>query len=359
MVKESIHTTTEMSEPTIPTVFTLKNSIWIHIITWGGYMLLSTLIFTEVTAMKNLIFKNVISALLYAIPVYVNIYYFLPRYFMKGQYVKYYSIISLLVVLIVPIIAYLQYLILSSTDSTLYYEYFSIAHYSSILITATMIIIISTSVGHTFNAIRTTQLQRELKNYKLEAELKFLKTQVNPHFLFNSLNNIYSLAVTESKDAAPAILKLSDMMRYMLYESRGNKVPLDKEIGYLRSYIELQKLKTANEQQIQFTIEGNVTGVMIEPMLFIPFFENSFKHGNVIDTDQGWLKSILRLEKNKLHFYIANSVTHEKRNKDAVGGIGLENVRKRLDLLYPKGKHEMHIELLPDSFTVDLKLQLS
>ncbi len=358
MVKDQIHHT-EIKEPTIPTVFTLKNSLWIHIITWGGYMLLSTLIFTEVTAMKNLIFKNLISALFYAIPVYLNIYYILPRFFMKGQYIKYYSIISLLVIPIVPVIAYLQYLILSSTDSTLYYEYFSVAHFSSILITATMIILISTSAGHTFNAIKTTQLQRELKNYKLEAELKFLKTQVNPHFLFNSLNNIYSLAVTESKEAAPAILKLSDMMRYMLYESRGNKVPLNKEINYLKSYIELQKLKTANEQQIQFEVTGNTSKVMIEPMLFIPFFENTFKHGNVVDTDQGWLKSSLRIEKNHLHFYIANSVTHEKRNKDSVGGIGLENVRKRLDLLYPNERHDMQIELLPNSFTVNLKLQLS
>ncbi len=339
-------------------LFSGKNSIWVHVITWVSYLLLSTFIFIDTAATLRLLLKNIISAIFYAIPVYLNIYAFVPRYFSKGYYIRHYGIITLLVIIIVPIIAVLQAWILGPSDQ-LYYEYFSIPHFAGILVTATFLLVISTSAGHTFNTIRTEQLRRELATYKLEAELRFLKMQVNPHFLFNSLNNIYTLAVMNSEKTAPTVLKLSDMMRYMIYESNAAKVPLDSEIAYLNSYIELQQLKTARPQQISFEVEGNSKQVQIEPMLFIPFFENSFKHGNVVDTKNGWLKSHLKVMDKKLIFDIKNSIAPGSiQQKDKVGGIGLENVRKRLDLLY-KNKHELTIiGDQPKAFSVYLEIDL-
>ncbi|MEZ4930618.1 MAG: histidine kinase [Saprospiraceae bacterium] len=150
-------------------------------------------------------------------------------------------------------------------------------------------------------------METEFRTHQLEAELRFLKAQVNPHFLFNALNNIYSLSFTESKKAPEMILKLSDMMSYMLYDCKSEQVKLSAEINYLKNYIDLQQLKKEGELNIDFNIKGNVSNAFISPMLFIPFFENAFKHGNLEDTENGWLKSKLKMENGILDFHIANS----------------------------------------------------
>ncbi|GAB3506899.1 hypothetical protein GCM10027341_40700 [Spirosoma knui] len=195
------------------------------------------------------------------------------------------------------------------------------------------------------------------------AELAFLKSQVNPHFLFNTLNNIYALAYTKSDAAPGAILKLSELMRYMLYESNAAerspgvdgsvRVPLAKEVAYLEHFVELEKLRVANPQ-VQFNVEGNTDLFRIEPLLLVSFVENAFKHGDLSDPSHPLVLD-LSVRNGILRFDTLNKKT--SRQTDATGGIGMANVQRRLALLYPN-RHSLHITDEPTSYACSLELNL-
>lgn len=207
------------------------------------------------------------------------------------------------------------------------------------------------------NSLKKEELEIELKNQQLEAELRFLRAQVNPHFLFNALNNIYSLAFTQSEKTPDMILRLSDMMSYMLYDCKEEKVKLSTEITYLNNYLSLQQLKKEGEYNIQFEVNESFDDVLVSPMLFIPFFENVFKHGNLDDTQRGWLKSqFTRQTKGELYFEISNSIGHLVKAHQK-GGVGLQNIKERFRLLYPN-RHELKIDQKENLYTVQLKLQI-
>ena len=180
------------------------------------------------------------------------------------------------------------------------------------------------------------KIRKELENQKLQAELSFLKMQVNPHFLFNALNNIYSLAVMEkSPKTRDSIMKLSDLMRYVLYEKEDDehKVTLDKEIRHINSYIDLEKLRHPGDVFINFSIEGDTNGKRIVPLLLFPLIENACKHGNLTDPQKP-VNIQLNVNDHHLNFTIENFISGYL--KDDVGGIGIPNVQKRLELLYGK-----------------------
>ena len=196
--------------------------------------------------------------------------------------------------------------------------------------------------------------RKEMEKQQLLSELSFLKSQVNPHFLFNSLNGIYALAIKKSEKTPEAILQLSDLMRHMLYESDKEKVALEKETEYLKNYIQLQKLRLSPEVQVNFQVEGELQGKTIAPMLFIPFVENAFKHG--VDSGGGNIQIKMQAKGNTLSFDMINRIS-QAQNKDAVSGIGLANVRKRLDLLYP-GRYKLEYKATNGNFVVHLHLAL-
>ncbi len=198
------------------------------------------------------------------------------------------------------------------------------------------------------------RIQRDLENQRLSAELAFLKSQINPHFLFNSLNSIYSLAYQKSETTPEAILKLSEIMRYMLYECNDNKVDLSRELQYLQNFIDLQKIRFGNKAYIDFKIEGKVRNQKIVPLLLIAFIENAFKHGIANDTLSP-IRLLITLDDEHLHFYIQNK--KHTNNRDSSGGIGLNNVKRRLDLLYP-GKYNLDISDQIDTYTCELSLIL-
>lgn len=201
------------------------------------------------------------------------------------------------------------------------------------------------------------RISKELENQKLKAELSFLKMQINPHFLFNALNNIYSLTVIEkSKKAGDSILKLSEMMRYVLYEKEDeeSKVSLDTEIKQLNNYIDLERLRHSADLNMQFSVEGDTMGKRIAPLLLFPLLENSFKHG-ILSDPQKPLVVDLKVDGQQLIFTIHNFKNNYQ--KDKVGGIGLHNVRKRLELLYNKN-YSFNTREDEQEFFVELKLPL-
>ena len=197
------------------------------------------------------------------------------------------------------------------------------------------------------------QAQRE----QLTTELKFLKSQVNPHFLFNSLNNIYTLTLLKDELAAESLLRLSDMLRYMLYEAESATVPVRWEIAYIHNYVSLQALKDSRRNNVTVDLDNSRPDLPIAPLLLLPFVENAYKHSQIENRQHGFIGIRLQTGPQGLTFTVANSVLAGPGPQDGVGGIGLENVRKRLELLYPEC-HTLEIEPTATTFTVTLNLKL-
>jgi two-component system LytT family sensor kinase len=228
------------------------------------------------------------------------------------------------------------------------------SYFLSTVFTSLVFLFLSTVLKFTVDWFLNERIQRDLENQRLSAELAFLKSQINPHFLFNSLNSIYSLAYQRSETTPEAILKLSEIMRYMLYECNDNKVDLSKELQYLQNYIDLQKIRFAGKAYIDFKVDGKVENQQIVPLLLIAFIENAFKHG-VANNPLKPIRLLIDVEDEHLHFYIQNK--KHNNNRDPSGGIGLSNVQRRLDLLYPS-KYNLDIRDETDTYTVELSLVL-
>jgi LytS/YehU family sensor histidine kinase len=207
------------------------------------------------------------------------------------------------------------------------------------------------------------QRMGEMAKEKAEAELNFLKSQINPHFLFNSINSVYFLIDKNNADARGALHKFSDMLRYQLYEMNGNQVAIEKEIQYLQDYIELQKLRKDDQFMIEFNCLPDVKGFSIEPLLLIPFVENAFKHISHNKNDLNFIKMQLGMKKGEFYFSIENSKEPSHRHlrvekvTEQHSGIGLVNVKRRLALLYPQ-KHSLKITDGIDIFSVKLELKI-
>jgi LytS/YehU family sensor histidine kinase len=200
-----------------------------------------------------------------------------------------------------------------------------------------------------------------VENEKLLAELNFLKAQINPHFLFNTLNNLYYLAYSKSENTTEVIAKLSVMMRYMIYDSNHPKVLLSKEIEYMQSYISLEQLRLNGQIPIKLEVCGSPENIWITPLIFITFLENAFKHG-VSNTNSGsWVTIMLKIKDGTCTYTVENSKL--KPSADALkesedkSGIGLRNVRRRLELSYP-GQHDLVVAETPEKYKVQLNLSL-
>jgi two-component system LytT family sensor kinase len=228
------------------------------------------------------------------------------------------------------------------------------SYFLGTIFTSCSFLFLSTVLKITIDWFLNERVQRDLENQRLSAELAFLKSQINPHFLFNSLNSIYSLAYQRSETTPEAILKLSEIMRYMLYECNDNRVDLFKELQYVQNYIDLQKIRFGNNAHIDFKISGKVENQQIVPLLLIGFVENAFKHG-VANAGQSPIRLLIEVDESHLQFFIQNK--KHTNNRDEGGGIGLNNVRRRLDLLYP-GKYNLEIRDEIDTYTVELSLIL-
>jgi two-component system sensor histidine kinase AlgZ len=199
--------------------------------------------------------------------------------------------------------------------------------------------------------------RQELEREKLNAELNFLKAQVNPHFFFNTLNNLYYLATIKSDNAPLVISKLSEVMRYMIYEANHEKVILSKEIEYMRHYISLERLRLKEGMLLDFAVSGR-TDLLITPLILITFLENAFKHGASKGSEQCWVKASLEIDETSLVYRIGNSKPLRAAPSTNPGGIGLQNVKRRLELSYP-GKYKLGIDDQKNSFFVVLTIDLS
>jgi two-component system, LytTR family, sensor kinase len=301
--------------------------------------------------MRAVIILGLILRTLWIAIFYVNANLLVPRLVYNGRYRDYFLSLLIILVSFFALDALFFGMIIKGANFTFLK---SLSFNLSPLI---FILVASYTYRITVDQLKRERREKDTINENLKTELALLRSQVSPHFMFNVLNNMVSLARKKSDQLEPSLIKLSQLLRYMLYETH-ERSSLRKEVEYLESYIDLQKQRFGNTVKITTSFETVDDQHEIEPMLLIPFVENAFKHG-VVMFDDPKIEIKMHMEKDTLHFHVRNTCVEEGlEEKDKTSGIGLGNVKRRLELLYPD-KHKLLISRGAQWFDVILQIQLS
>jgi two-component system LytT family sensor kinase len=291
--------------------------------------------------------------------VYINLYLLFPKLINARRWPLYLPSVAALI----AIFTWLNDIFFQDWSKHLLPDYFFISYFTWWEISLFYVVYLSVTcllkLSKSWFAI--SELQRRLletEKEKVQIELKALKAQVNPHFFFNTLNGIYSMSLARDERLPATVLQLSQLMRYFLYESTADLVPLEKEWQMFQDYIALQKIRSASNLTLQQEVEGEIREQAIAPLLLVTFLENAFKHGAPASKETSYIRIHMKVQQRDFHFSIENT----KGQVDDVGqgiwkGMGLENVRRRLSLLYP-GRHTLDIRESNNEFVVNLHLQL-
>ncbi|WP_276485426.1 sensor histidine kinase [Paraflavitalea pollutisoli] len=343
-----------------------RSRLLTHCLFWVAYILL----YTGMHLGDDELWENFLYEL-FRLPgtlvvAYFNLYVLYPRFFARGRYVGYVlAAISLLLVCSV-LNRYLLERVLEPdfmADTThpeaifVWYMLFKsmIWLLGPILLFTLFVRILQQWYGQ-------QQQQQAIEKDRLRSELNYLRAQVQPHFLFNTLNNLYSLTLQQSPVAPAVVLKLSDLMSYMLYDAQAGRTSLEKELQHIRNYIELKKLRYGQRLEVSLNVSGDTTQIGVAPLLLIPFVENAFKHGVSDETGQVWITIDIKLKEGRLQLKVENSCSDQLPDAGTIRreqtGIGLQNVRRRLHLLY-NGQHELVLLQEAGRHTADLTIHLS
>lgn len=299
--------------------------------------------------------NEVINVFFFAVIFYFNSDYLIPKYLTHNKLWTYLGLLSLSALIVTPIKIFILFNKFNGFPDLQYdLREHQTYYYLISLITAG----ISTLVKITSDWAKQTRVQKELETRTMQTELNFLKSQINPHFLFNTLNSLYALTLKKSDEAPEVVIKLSEMMRYMLYECNEKLVPLSKEVAYIRNYLALEKLRHKH-LDIKFEVEGMVSNLEVAPLIFISFIENAFKHGAANHISAGFVQIHIFIDNDELNLYVENSKPEKQPTQDhrRSGGIGLVNVKRRLEILYPKDYH-LDIFDKPNTYGVNLWMKL-
>lgn len=286
-----------------------------------------------------------------AISVYINLLWLIPKFFKKRRFLLFF---------ILQVANILLFIMLNYFTSHIFEEEHPefISEAIAEMILVSLFLIVTTLLKFMRDAIALQDAEirmKEVEGQKVRTELQALKSQVNPHFFFNTLNGLYSLSLDKSEKTPDMILKLSELMRYVIYESQDNQVPLKRQIDFLKSYVYLEQMRSDENLSLTFNVKGDYLNTRIDPLLFIAFIENAFKHGCKTAAVGPYIHIDFNVETpDRVEFTIEN-------NKDAfvsleeekAAGFGLKNVKKRLELLYP-GKHELRITDTETAYRVEL-----
>jgi hypothetical protein len=338
-------------------LFSPKYRVWRHLVFWITHTLTVAFVWQSLGRSME---RNILQGLFW-VPVrmlycYPLIYWVLPRYLLKGRYSAFTFIILLWAVGGYFLNYSFRTFIFIPLQEQLHFDPIDRNPWSPssflVLTTTAGIVCIIFLFKHWL--MKERQLMQAEKE-KVTAELQLLKAQVHPHFLFNTLNNIYSFSLDRSPKTPGMILRLSSLLSYMLYDCKADEVLLEKEIEVMKNYIELETARYGDNIEISLNIEGDIKDKFIAPLLLLPFLENAFKHGTSDQLEKPWLSIDIAVKQYTLHCKIANS----KNNYVPVSasGIGIENVRKRLQFIYP-GRHELKTSDEGDFFVVSLRIEL-
>ncbi|HPE74505.1 MAG TPA: histidine kinase [Draconibacterium sp.] len=335
-----------------------------HVIFWLASITLLTLIFYfyDEEINLNLVEKSIITNVFFAMAVYINLYLLIPKFLKQKNYIFY---VFWLIVLVTAVSVIIQLLFIYPLRKTLgidRFSHFNLNLHSAYFFSTLLYVGITSFLKLIKDWLSMQDINLKLvkiEQQKLEAELKTLKGQLNPHFLFNSLNNIYSLALINSDKVPELILKLSDLMRHIIYDSKENYISIEKELEFVNNFIELQKIRTSDQTKIKYNIVGKIPSAKIAPLLFEPFIDNAFKHGLPGAENSDYIHITFNfLETDKIIFEIENNFETIFTQKQANSGIGLNNVKKRLKLLYQPNDFKLTILKKDNIHRVSLELKL-
>jgi two-component system, LytTR family, sensor kinase len=330
-----------------------KNRIFQHILFWCLSFLILTNILKVSVEIKQI---DLIYTTIFHVPilliVYLNLRILFPVFLEKGKYVLY----SIFVLLLIALGAGFYIILFDSWIDYIFSGYYFIAYYGFFDISLYFVIYIF--VTSLLRLARGWFQLQEIEKEKTLAELKALKSQINPHFLFNSLNSIYSLARKNSLKVPEKIIQLSDLMRHIIYNSDVDFILISKEVEMVQNYIELQNLRTPEKEKIELEVIGEIDEKKVAPLIFLPFVENSFKHGLKSGAENPFVHIKIEVLDDDLIFEIENSKGKTSDLADnKYKGIGIENVKKRLDLIYP-GSYSLKIIDKEKIYKVVLRLQI-
>ena len=333
-----------------------KNRILQHTVFWVAHVLFYGLLYGS---FEENYYATLFEELVY-LPgrmafTYFTLYFLLPKYLLPGKYWQFFT--GLLIASVVMGIEqrYVSYTILYP----LYYpealnaSFFYIPKIIKMFVITYPVAFFAIAIKLLKYWYANKQAQQILTQEKLQAELKFLKTQIHPHFLFNTLNNLYALTLKKSDKAPEMVLKLSELINYMLYECVGDEVPLPKEIKFIRNYIDIEKMRYGERLDIDIRISGDVSDKKIAPLILLPFVENCFKHGASEALQQSWVKLTIDAQEHVLIVKVENNKPPDVLVTPRKEGIGIQNVKRRLNLLYPD-QHELKIMSGEETFLVVL-----
>jgi sensor histidine kinase YesM len=327
-----------------------------HILFWIISMLLFTVLifynrdfrFSEFDLRMGI---SILSTLfLLAISVYINLLWILPKFFSTRKYLLFF-VLQLLNALLFILLNFILTGILEGYHPNFLEE--AVAEFFLVIV----FLAVSTLMKFMQDSINLQGVQlkiKEVERQKIESELRALKAQVNPHFFFNTLNSMYALSLDKSDKAPELILKLSELMRYILYESADDQVPMERQIDFIKNYIYLEKIRTNERLKVEFLVKGENTGMTIAPLMLIPFVENAFKHVAKKNGTDAFIRIELDISKDdRMLFRCENSKDISMPDNVKQEGIGLSNVKKRLEMQYP-GKHTLLLQDNGDKYNVEL-----
>ncbi len=329
----------------------------VHIIFWFCAWFFFFFYYKRYSEINNYTFGASIINLVIAITtVYTFNYYLIPNILLKNNKRKFFAIAFVAIVMFFYIQLLLTLLLvikLLSDGYRLFPEMLDI-----VMLFFNLFFVVSTAIAIKFYKRWNEKdfQEQKVQKEKVEAELQMLKTQINPHFLFNTLNSIYVLAMKQSELTANTVMKLSDILDYILYRIDTPKIAISNEIKIIENYIELEKIRFSNRVDLNFTTDLKSQGIQIPPMLIIPFIENAFKHGVAKSVEKSWIKISIIETDGVLNILVANSKT-QGTVENKTGGIGLMNVKKRLNLLYEE-KYQLNIFEKQMQYTVSLSIPI-
>ncbi len=342
----------------LPFLFESRYRILRHVIFWFIHVIVFTYLFyrspnANISEQLSLSLLWVPGMMAYCYPV---MYYFVPRFLLKGDYKKFaMAMIFWAIAGWLFNYGYRMYIMIPLAIKFNWTTFGKVGWAPASYLTLNTMMGIGCTIVLFKNWIKKQHDWMQAEKEKVSAELQLLKAQIHPHFLFNTLNNIYSSSLEFSPKTPDLILRLSSLLSYMLYDCKPSLVFLDKEIAVMRDYIELEKERYGNRIEISFHKEGNTEGIMIAPLLFLPFLENAFKHGTSEQLEKPWLSFDLNVKDKLIKCKIVNSKNQQLSMSQQ--GIGIQNVKKRLSYLYPD-KHALKINDELDFFVVSLWINM-
>ena len=345
-----------LGENQIPLLNRRGMRLLLHVGIWLVALGLHTMAFLGQLPWDLLLLRSVLNIGLLAVVFYANLF-LLKKFFLKRHYWVYASWLVALFFITAFLRAHFN-MELTSLPARLPRLSMNTALLIAAFVTNVSILMVSIFYALLQYYYRKEAIKQRLEQERSEAELQFLKAQINPHFLFNTLNNIYALAVTGSPKTADMVLRLSELLRYVIYDGAKDSVSLEKEVRHLEEFINLFKMRMEQEVNLTFTYSGEMAGKKVEPLMLMPLVENCFKHCDFDLNEDAYAHIELRVEDDHLWFKARNSVDRQHEQKDKVGGVGLSNMRKRLRLKYPDA-HVFEVVEGEAMFEVKLKLPLA